>query len=174
MIMRGIEVDNSISIYAAPDYIHTKWDISHKPEGKPQFDYTPAANCNDVPENTYGCARGNPCGKADEMYELWHTNVKYQLYGNEPHMVLTMCQKMPNGGAGWNDDAMKDPTFVVGDVLQFAAVKQFAPLDYSNTIDDHIEWDKAPKDQPSLGEGEGWEPFKFSQCCTTLVIAPQI
>ena len=27
MIMRGIEVDNSISIYANPDYFHTKWDI---------------------------------------------------------------------------------------------------------------------------------------------------
>ena len=24
MIMRGIEVDNSIAIYASPDYIHTK------------------------------------------------------------------------------------------------------------------------------------------------------
>jgi hypothetical protein len=38
MIMRGIEVDNSISIYANPDYFHTKWDISHE---QPMFDYSP-------------------------------------------------------------------------------------------------------------------------------------
>ena len=42
MMMRGVEVDNSISIYASPDYIHTKWNISHE---KPQFDYEQAANC---------------------------------------------------------------------------------------------------------------------------------
>ena len=42
MIMRGIEVDNSISIYASPDYIHTKWNISHE---QPMFDYTKSAGC---------------------------------------------------------------------------------------------------------------------------------
>jgi len=42
MIMRGVEVDNSIAIYASPDYIHTKWNISHE---KPMFDYEPSAGC---------------------------------------------------------------------------------------------------------------------------------
>ena len=32
---------------------------------------------------------------------------------------------------------------------------------------------KAPKGS-NMGDGEGWEPFKFSQCCSTVVIAPQI
>lgn len=162
MIMRGIEVDNSISIYAAPDYIHTKWNIAHE---KPLFDYEQGSNC------TVDCTTANPCGKANDLYELWKEDVMWQLRGNKPHMILTMCQK----GGKWADSSMKDPLNFnpKDDNYGYAWVSQFAPLDYGNTIDEHVEWDKAPKDS-NLGDGEGWEPFKFSQCCTTLVIAPQI
>ncbi|CBY07062.1 unnamed protein product [Oikopleura dioica] len=36
--------------------------------------------------------------------------------------------------------------------------------------------ESAPKEGPGsdLGDGDGWEPFKFSQCCSTIVIAPAI
>jgi len=166
MIMRGIEVDISISIYAAPDYIHTKWDIAHK---EPQFDYTKAHDCEDFNGvgNSY-CAKANPCGKADELYTLWNDDVMYQLRGNKAHMVLSMCHK----GGDWKDSSMKDPDFPES-VNGLAAARLFEPIDFSNTIYDHIEWDKAPRDS-ELGDGEGWEPFKFSQCCSTVVIAPQI
>ena len=162
MIMRGVEVDNSISIYASPDYIHSKWTISH---AAPQFDYTPSVGC--IPSPSNDCTAGNPCGKADEMHQLWRNEVEYQMFG-KAHMVLTMCQK----GSGWSNDEMTHPTFQV-DPQGRVAADMFAPLDYSNNINDHVEWDKAPAGS-SLGDGEGWEPFKFSQCCSTLVIAPQI
>lgn len=156
--MRGVEVDNSISIYATPDFVHTKWDISHE---QPLFDYEPRPNCK-------GSCNANPCGKADVMQQLWFDNVKMQL-GSLPHMVFTMCQKEQ----GWLDDAMKVPSWDTEPRNMFYA-KLFEPLDFGNNIHAHVEWDKAPKDTPELGGGDGWEPFKFSQCCTTLVIAPQI
>jgi len=167
MIMRGIEVDNSIAIYASPDYIHTKWDISHL---KPDFDYKPHVNCADYngASNSF-CGKANPCGKADEMFRLWYNDVKAQLRGNKPHMVLSMCQKDGKWQDGSNN---KTPEFSM-DVSGMAAARMFEPIGFSNTIRDHIEWDKAPKDS-EMGDGEGWEPFKFSQCCSTLVIAPAI
>ena len=158
MMMRGLEVDNSISIYASPDYIHTKWNISHTHH---LFDYQPADNC-------VGDCIANPCGKADEMEKLWRSNIEYQLYDRTAHMVLTMCQK----GKGWSDLSMKNPTFDTHPQGMVAAAL-FEPLDYGNNIHDHIEWDKAPKGSP-LGDGSGWAPLNFSQCCSTLVIAPQI
>ena len=69
-----------------------------------------------------------------------------------------MCQK----GSGWSNDEMTDPTFQV-DPQGRVAADMFAPLDYSNNINDHVEWDKALAGS-RLGDGEGWEPFKFSQC----------
>ena len=70
-----------------------------------------------------------------------------------------------------NFETLHEPTFSLNPT--FVAADMFAPQDFSNTIDAHVEWDKAPAGS-SLGDGYGWEPFKFSQCCSTLVIAPQI
>ena len=42
---------------------------------------------------------------------------------------------------------------------------------------DSIAFYEAPRETVNghvLGEGDGWAPFKFSQCCTTIGIAPQI
>jgi len=166
MIMRGIEVDNSIAIYASPDYIHTKWDIAH---AKPDFDYKPHVNCADYngASNSF-CQKANPCGKADEMQRLWYNDVKAQLRGNKPHMVLTMCHK----DGAWSNPENTVPGFPTN-VNGLAAARLFEPIGFSNTIREHVEWDKAPKDS-GMGDGEGWAPFKFSQCCSTVVIAPQV
>jgi len=53
-------------------------------------------------------------------------------------MIISMCQK----GKGWADYGMRNPTFDL-DPQGMIAAEKFAPLDYGNTIDEHIEWDKA-------------------------------
>ena len=166
MIMRGIEVDNSIAIYASPDYIHTKWNISHRdtPLGNAMFDYCAYGYDS---SNPMTCGIANPCGKADELEGMWRNDVANQLR-SQPHLVMTVCQK----GKGWADSTMKVPTFDT-DVGQLVAAELFEPIFATNNIHSHIEWDKAPKGSV-WGDGEGWQPFKFSQCCSTIVIAPQI
>lgn len=199
MIMRGIEVDNSISIYANPDYFHTKWDISHE---QPMFDYSPHPGCCNPSENrccsgkqscnscngstcnwngqlvtdyTSYCQKGNPCGKADVMQQMWYRDVKDQLKQN-PHLAITMCDKVGGDGLGWEDyPTMHEPAFDPN-VEGLIAAALFEPLDNTNNIREHVEWDKAPKEGPGsdLGDGDGWEPFKFTQCCSTIIIAPAI
>ena len=73
------------------DFDAYQWDIAH---AKPDFDYKPHVNCADYngASNSF-CQKANPCGKADEMQRLWFNDVKAQLRGNKPHMVLTMCHK---------------------------------------------------------------------------------
>ncbi|CBY38881.1 unnamed protein product [Oikopleura dioica] len=95
MIMRGIEVDNLITIYANADSIHTKWSIFHD---QPIYDYSPHPGCCNpsvnrccsskqscnsrngstcnwngqvVTDYSSFCQKGNPCGKADVMQQLW-------------------------------------------------------------------------------------------------------
>ena len=82
-----------------------QWDIAH---AKPDFDYKPHVNCADYngASNTF-CQKANPCGKADEMQRLWFNDVKAQLRGNKPHMVLTMCHK----DGAWSDDKNTKPGF---------------------------------------------------------------
>lgn len=134
-----------------------------------------------VDNRTSECKKPNPCGKADELYHMWAADIHEQLYGKSTHMLMTACQK--NGK--WGDEAnncsdplstkCKTPSWTSqgSNQLGFAL---FEPVQFSNSIWDHIEWDKAPRDvgEHQLGDGEGYEPFKFSQCCTTVSIAPQI
>ena len=87
------------------NYDAFQWDIAH---AKPDFDYKPHVNCADynTASHTF-CQKANPCGKADEMQRLWYNDVKAQLRGNKPHMVLTMCHK----DGAWSDDLNTKPDF---------------------------------------------------------------
>jgi len=139
-----------------------------------------------VEDNTDNCGMPNPCGKADVMHKMWAADINDQLYGKDTHVLMTMCQK----DGKWADESKdcSDPRsgncLTPGWSLQGAGQMGFAlfePAQFSNSIWDHIEWDKAPRsttgddaeDHP-MGDGDGWNPFHYSQCCTTVAIAPQI
>ena len=99
---------------------------------------------------------------------------------------MTMCQK----DGKWEDEdvSCESPTsgFCQKPGWSLSGASQmgfalFEPAQFSNSIWDHIEWDKAPRttagddaNDHSMGDGDGWNPFYFSQCCTTVAIAPQI
>ena len=165
MIMRGLEISNSISIYESPDYLNLKWEITHE---QPLFDYSPHPGCCNPSENrccsgkqscnscngstcnwngmiitdfTSFCQLGNPCGKADVMQQMWYRDVKDQLKQN-PHMALTLCDKVAGNGLGWEDyPTMHDPLFETkGDRLVAAAL--YEPISNANNIRANIEWDK--------------------------------
>ena len=62
-------------------------------------------------------------------------------------------------------------------LLKNCKVSAFESENAAGNIWNHVEWDKAPRDVGKaghLGDADGWEPFKFSQCCTTLAIAPEV
>jgi len=138
-----------------------------------------------VTDMTTECAQPNPCGKADEMHKLWGASIYEQLYGKKTHVLMTICQK----DGYWKDEhaSCTDPrnaqyckeeswSAIGADQMGFAL---FEPTQFSNSIWDHIEWDKAPRDQLRgdghvMGDGDGYDPYRFSQCCTTVTIAPQI
>ena len=62
-------------------------------------------------------------------------------------------------------------------LLKNCKVSAFESENAAGNIWNHVEWDKAPREVGKaghLGDADGWEPFKFSQCCTTLAIAPEV
>ena len=95
---------------------------------------------------------------------------------------MTVCQKngqWKDADCGIDGDEHKctSPSWKTdpSEQLGFAVFEtQGAP----NAVWEHIEWDKAPrgtsKDAHHLGEGDGWLPFYFSQCCSTVAIAPEV
>jgi len=95
----------------------------------------------------------NPgCGKADIMMQKWTDQLDFQMKTSlsetsEPnvHFVLTIC----NDSQDIHFEIMGSP---IVDSRLFL----------------HVHWDK------DASKGHSWKPFKFSQCCTTMSIAPTI
>ena len=98
-------------------------------------------------------------------------------------MLITVCQK----DGTWTDnsadcaDSKSENCQTQGwtnNISDQMAFRVFEDAGQGNNIWDHIEWDKAPRgtneDAHHFGEGDGWFPFYFSQCCTTVAIAPEI
>jgi hypothetical protein len=207
MYFRGVEIDISISQQASPDWRHLKWDVSHSDplfdytphpdccnsrqgrccDSDPKCSSCNASNCQTddgvVPNFTNQCKLPNPCGKADVMQSMWRTDIQEQLYGKDTHVLMTICQK----DGKWQDEdaSCSDPHSSKCKTPDFKSLgkdqmgfRLFEPTQFSNSIWDHIEWDKAPRETNEnghqMGDGDGWMPLQFSQCCTTIVIAPQI
>ena len=91
---------------------------------------------------------------------------------------MTVCQKngqWKDADCGIDGDEHKctSPSWKTdpSEQLGFAVFEtQGAP----NAVWEHIEWDKAPRQYiHQMGDGDGWEPLKFSQCCTTVGIVPE-
>ena len=94
-------------------------------------------------------------------------------------MLLTVCQKEGT----WTDNADDCAEPKSGNcqnqswsnnIRDQMAFRVFETSDQGNNIWQHIEWDKAPRQYiHQMGDGDGWEPLKFSQCCTTVGIVPE-
>merc|ERR1719369_443079 len=103
----------------------------------------------------------NPCGKADVLQNMWRQDINDQLYGKDTHILMTICQKDgqwqdpdPSCGTDPESKKCKTPDFksLGTDQMGF---RLFEPTQFSNSIWDHIEWDKASRE--TNVNGHQWE-----------------
>lgn len=82
LVMMGIKVDLAIVTRRVPNFIHTKWNISH---ADPEFDLTGRNNSisSDIPPG---------CGKADILQQMWTSNLDFQMQSYTSNVGLVTMQ----------------------------------------------------------------------------------